>query len=171
MNKLTLALLVLCGCGPAVMMTEDDLPPIDESVCSRGRIEDDGIDSSTPMALPAGNYLISTTYLRLPLKKSALARFRALTSPIDDALRRNAGVVQVVTRLSTTCNTARTLTVWKDEASMYELVGSPEHSAAMAAVKEVSRGGSIVTHWVDDGTGATWTEAAKRLDADSGPFY
>jgi quinol monooxygenase YgiN len=172
MNSKTLkimpAVLLIVSCGGAA--DPDALPATDEAACVRGAIEADGRDSG-PLELPAGQYVISTTYLRLKNSRATLQQFSALNAPMEAALRRNPGRVKSVTRLSESCNTARTLTVWKDEAAMYEFVASPEHAAAMAAVTDVSRGGSIVTHWNDTEVGFNWQKAATSIAADTGPFY
>jgi heme-degrading monooxygenase HmoA len=165
-----LFLMSVIACGPAV--DPDALPPIDETACSKDRIEADGVDSG-PLTAPApGQYLMTTTYLRLPLSKKALARFRELAAPMNDELKTNQGLVRVTTRLSGSCNTARTLSVWKSEADMMKFVTGPSHAKAMGAVPEVSRGGSITTHWMDSEAGATWEKAAQSLAADNdGPIY
>lgn len=172
--KTTAALtsLFLAACGPMEMSTADDLPAVDEAACTKDALEADGVDSTRMEALPAGQYLVSTTYLRLPHKKSALKRFSELTAPMDGDLRANPGLVRVTTRLSSSCNTARTLSVWKSEAEMYRFVASPSHAKAMAAVSEVSRGNSVTTHWSSDAAGATWEKATQMLAADTdGPIY
>jgi heme-degrading monooxygenase HmoA len=173
MKTLTaLTSLFLAACGPMELMTADDLPAVDEATCTKDALEADGVDSARIEALPTGRYVVSTTYLRLPHKKSALKRFSELVAPMDADLRANPGVVRVTTRLSTACNTARTLTVWKSEADMYRFVASPSHAKAMGAVSEVSRGNSVTTHWDADETGATWEQATRMLAADSdGPVY
>jgi heme-degrading monooxygenase HmoA len=169
-NVSALFLMSVIACGPAV--DPDALPPIDETACSKDRIEADGVDSTPMTAIAPGQYLITTTYLRLPLSKKAMARFSELSAPIDADLRANAGLVRVTARLSTACNTARTLTVWKSEADMMKFVTSPSHAKAMAGTPEVSRGGSITTHWMDSEAGATWAKAAQSLGADNdGPIY
>lgn len=171
-NTALLSLFLLAACGPMEAMTADDLPAVDEATCTKASLEADGVDSAAMEALPAGQYIVSTTYLRLPHKKSALKRFRELVAPMDADLRANTGMVRVTTRLSSSCNTARTLTVWKSEAEMYRFVASPSHAKAMGAVTEVSRGNSVTTHWSADATGATWEKATQMLAADTdGPIY
>ncbi len=168
-NILSLFLMSVIACGPAV--DPDALPPIDETACSKDRIEADGVESA-PLTVPPGQYLITTTYLRLPLSKKAMARFSELAAPMEAELRTNKGLVRVTTRVSTSCNTARTMTVWKSEADMMTFVTGPAHAKAMAATPEVSRGGSITTHWMDSEAGATWEKAAQSLAADNdGPIY
>jgi hypothetical protein len=164
----SITLTLSCGAMPDA----DALPPIDESVCSKERLEADGRDSAELTALPAGQYVVSTTYLRLPLRRSALARFSELTAPMEEELRANPGLVRVTTRLAGSCNTARTLSVWKTEADMYRFVGSAAHARAMAAVAEVSRGGSVTTHWNATQAEATWQVATQKLAEDNdGPVY
>lgn len=154
------------ACGPDLQ----DLPPVDEAACTKENLEADGRDSSE-LGLPPGTYVISSTYLRLRHSRAALARFRELNAPMADTLAANPGVVKVVTRLSVACNTARTLSAYKDEAAMYDFVGSPAHAAAVAAVGEVSRGGSIVTHWTDTEAGYSWQTATAKLAVKAGPLY
>jgi quinol monooxygenase YgiN len=162
--------LVVSACG--AMPDADALPPIDESACSKDRLEADGRDSNDLTALPKGQYVVSTTYLRLPLRRSAVARFQELSAPMEDELRANPGLVRVTTRVAGSCNTARTLSVWKSEADMYRFVGSPAHARAMAAVAEVSRGGSVTTHWTATEAEATWATATQKLAEDTdGPVY
>lgn len=166
------AALTVLGSACGAMPDADALPPIDESVCSKDRLEADGRDSNDLTALPAGQYVVSTTYLRLPLRRSAVARFSELSVPMEDELRANTGLVRATTRVSGSCNTARTLSVWKSEADMYRFVGSPAHARAMAAVAEVSRGGSVTTHWNASEAEATWQVATRKLAEDTdGPVY
>lgn len=161
--------LSLTACG---VVDDDALPPVDEAACTKDQLEADGRDSSPLDALPPGRYVVSTTYLRLPHRKSALQRFSSLTQPMEDELRANPGLVRVTTRLASSCNTARTLSVWKTEADMYRFVASGSHAKAMAAVTEVSRGGSVTTHWSGTEAEATWEQATRRLAADTdGPIY
>lgn len=166
--------LILCfalaACGP--MEDPDALPAIDEAKCTRDSLEADGLDSDELKELPAGQYLITTTYLRLPHTKSALKRFSELAAPMTDDLKANQGLVRVTTRLSTSCNTARTLAVWKSELDMYRFVNGSAHAKAMGSVTQVSRGGSVTTHWMGSEADATWTKATQKLAADTdAPVY
>jgi hypothetical protein len=163
-------ILLAAACGAGV--DADALPPIDESACSKDRLEPDGRDSALLEALPEGQYVVATTYLRLQLSRRAVERFRQLSQAMESELRANPGLVRVVTRTAGSCNTARTLSVWKAEADMYRFVGSAAHARAMAAVSEVSRGGSVTTHWSASETEATWEVATRKLAEDNdGPIY
>ena len=163
--------LFLAACGPMEMMPSDAPPAVDESKCTKFALEADGRDTPRIEPLPAGQYVVSTTYLRLHHTKSTQALLTELTTPMESDLRAN-GVVRQTTRLSAACNTARTLTVWKSEADMYRFVASPSHAKAMGRVSELSRGNSITTHWSADERGATWEKATEMLSADdNGPIY
>jgi heme-degrading monooxygenase HmoA len=157
------------GCGP--MPTNDDLPAIDETQCSRERLEADGRDSQALEQLPPGEYVFATTYLRLPLRRSALARFNELNGPMGEALAGNPGSLRVVTRLSEKCNTARTLTVWRDEAAMMAFVTSTAHGQAMGSVREVSRGGSITAQWRGPASEFAWAKATENLAVSTKTVY
>jgi hypothetical protein len=122
-------------------------------------------------ALPAGSYAISSTYLRLPAGDAARERFLALAGPVIADIASREGAVASALALSASCNTARTLTVWRDQDAMYEFVGGAPHLAAMAAVGEVSRGGSIAMHWLGDESEANWDAAAEQLGAFEGRTY
>jgi heme-degrading monooxygenase HmoA len=181
MNRLLfpcLALLVLPACGedaPApTPLVEDPLAD-----CTRDAVEAD-LQSFSPMSGPGvradgtlapGRYVVSSTYLRMRPEPAAQARFQELMGPISQALQAQPGLVALQLAASERCGTARTLSVWQDEAAMYGFVTGDAHMAAVRAVGEVSRGGSIVTHWADDAQGVSWAKAAQQLGADTGPFY
>ncbi|WP_224242444.1 hypothetical protein [Hyalangium gracile] len=173
-----LATLSLLACDSTKPI--DPPPPVDELAdCTCGRLEEDLL-REVPLFGPAvradgtlapGQYIVSSTCLKMKTDAQAQARFRELVGPIGEALRSQPGLMAVAFASSERCQAERTLTVWKDEAAMYEFVTGDAHLAAMSAVSEVSRGGSIVTHWSDDERGASWEKAAQQLGADEGPFY
>ena len=143
--------------------------------CARGTLEADM--NASPLSGPGvqggelepGQYIVSSTYLQL--KPEQLARFQELLEPIESDLASRDGVVALSFGGSPTCGTARTLAVWRDEAAMFSFVTGEAHSAAVGAIDELSRGGSVVTHWAGDQTSATWENAAGQLAADDGPTY
>lgn len=180
--SISLLALILIACGgeeepPPVMMTPQPL-------CERGELEDDlsmigqpagpAVDPSTGLlkAPPAEGWVVSSTYLRLKSEPAAMARFGELMGPIQQALATQPGLLAIEFGSSMSCGTARTFSVWESEEAMFEFVAGPAHGAARAAVGEVSRGGSIVTHWTTARADqSTWDEAARRLAADEGPLY
>jgi hypothetical protein len=178
---------VLLSLSAAACGSFEDSPPPDgpseelpnEEPCARGTLESDfqvagplagaGVNSEGKLA--PGSYLVSSTYLKRVRTQEAQEQFQQLMGPIVEALQSNPGLVAVQFGMSSSCFTARTLTVWKDEEAMYRFVGSPAHSEAMSRVSEQSRGGSIAISWQDDERGATWEKAVQQLAADTGPFY
>jgi hypothetical protein len=145
--------------------------------CSRGTLEPDF--ESAPLAgpavvegaLPPGDYLISTTYLQLRQEPEAQRRFGQLMQPIMAELAARPGLLAISVGSSRACGVARTLSVWQDDIAMLGFVGSAAHGAAVASVQEVSRGGSLVTHWAGNETQASWPAAAEHAGRDEGPFY
>ena len=57
----------------------------------------------------------------------------------------------------------------RDAAAMMAFVTGPAHAAAIAGVPTISRGGSLVTHFADDGSGANWAHAATVIGTVNGP--
>lgn len=153
-------------------------------VCERGVLEADfqlfapfggpGVDPATGKLRPSvgAPYLISSTYIRLRPEPAAQQAFGELMGPIAGALQQQPGLAAVLLGTSMSCGTARTLTVWASEEEMYAFVGGGPHAAAMARVAEVSRGGSLATHWVATGTtAAEWPSVLAQLRAYDGPLY
>lgn len=153
-------------------------------VCDRGVLEADfqlfvpfggpGVDPATGKLRPSAGapYLISSTYIRLRPEPAAQQAFGELMGPIAGALQQQPGLAAVLLGTSMSCGTARTLTVWASEEEMYAFVGGAPHAAAMARVAEVSRGGSLATHWVATGTAAAeWPSVLPQLRAYDGPLY
>jgi heme-degrading monooxygenase HmoA len=186
---LSLALAILEACADDDSQTVDPARERDASAptnsnsepggnfagCVRGSLESD-LEAS-PLAGPGvregalepGDYVVSSTYLQIKLGKNA--RLQELSAPILDDLGSRAGLVALSLGNSRTCNVARTLTVWRDDAAMLEFVIGDAHSTAVQAVSELSRGGSVVTHWSGDEKTASWKSAAEHLAADDGPEY
>jgi len=190
-----LALLYFGGCssgdttgeatstGDAATSSTSTGGTTDPAACSRGTIEADfttfdklagpGVDAATGELSPfPSTAVVSSTYLALKGDPAAQKRFGELMGPLSKALQGQAGLLAVQLARSKSCDTARTLAVWKDEESPLGFVMSAPHAAAMASVGDVSRGESVVTSWeTSDVEEATWASAAKRLSAQDGPYY
>lgn len=116
--------------------------------------------------------VVSTTYLRLKLDDPSLQRFSELTAPVVAAFFAADGMLAASIANSRHCGLARTLAVWRDEAAMMKFVTSAEHMAAIADISEVSRGGSITTHWTaNKPEDASWPVAAEKLKNHRGRQY
>jgi hypothetical protein len=79
------------------------------------------------------------------------------------------GLAAVAVGTSVQCNTARTLALWVDQASMLDFVTGPEHALAMTRASQFSRGGSSTTHFTGDET-LSWGQAVTHLNANSSTF-
>jgi heme-degrading monooxygenase HmoA len=179
-----LFLVTLAGCSED-SDSEAPLGPDPGAVddgCLRGTLETDiaylprtgpRIDAAgTLMPPPAEGYVVSTTFLRLRPGDEAGRRFGELFAPIATQLQTQPGLEALQLATSASCGTARTLSVWASPDAMYDFVVSDAHYAAVRAVSEVSRGGSVVVHWTaQTPEQASWDEATKRLTAAKGPFY
>lgn len=176
------------GAGGSTATTGGDSFPAD---CRAGSVEEDlagaspnltptelawmgpGVDSATGALMPQeGTLIVSTTYLRLQPTDEARARFGELMNPILGDLFGNPELVAVQLALSERCGTARTLSVWRSVEGMFTFAASDSHATAASAVGDVSRGGSVVTHWEAAGVGGIgWDEAVAQAAAVEGPFY
>ncbi len=159
---------------PQPMENPDPLPHCKAEVLpadwtTQGPLGGPGVDMNGE--LMPGNYIASTTYLRLKVGAATQERFNQLLGPIVMDLMAQPDLVAMQTGSSVECSTARTLTIWKSEEGMYNFVRGAAHSAAVSAVSEVSRGGSITGHWMADEKKATWEEALVRLKDHQGPIY
>lgn len=116
--------------------------------------------------------LVATTYLQLRADANAQQKFGELSGPVAATLMTPDGPLAAMLSFSPGCGIARTISVWKDESSLMRFVSSDAHGKAVAAVSQVSRGGSITTHWVADGaTTLGWETAAARFENHQGPEY
>jgi hypothetical protein len=154
--------------APAVSDALSDAvtPP---SSCQRGTLEPDF--AAAPLAgvavdasgLRPGRYIISSTYLQLD--PDARPTFDQLIQPILADLETRDGLLALSLGQSESCVALRTLGVWRDDAAMIAFVTSPAHTAAMTRVTDISRGGSVVTHWLGDETSASWEAAVEEVRA------
>jgi heme-degrading monooxygenase HmoA len=177
-----LLLATLAGCSEESDTPEAPAPGAVDDGCPRGTLEADmaylpwtgpKIDAAgTLMPPPAEGYVVSSTFLRLRPGDEAGRRFSELFGPIATQLETQPGLEALQLATSPGCGTARTLSVWASPEAMYDFVVSDAHYAAVKAVSEVSRGGSVVVHWTAQTVEqASWDEATKRLTAAKGPFY
>lgn len=145
--------------------------------CERGILESDlftlPLDSADVSfgALKPGQYVVSSTYLRLIDSDAASAKFWEVMFPIIEDLGTRKGLAALSLGLSLECNTARTLSVWRDDIAMLEFVAGSAHVAAVAAGSQLNRGGSVVMHWTGNETQATWEVAAQKLAEYDGPIF
>lgn len=184
----TIFALSACSQAPSDPVPDPPAPPDladpQFAACSRDVIEPDwqpsplsgaSVDAQTgTLAAPkSGSYIVSTTYLALKPGAETGQRFGALMGPIMAQLKMQRGLAAITFSTSQKCSTARTLSVWEDEASMFDFVASPAHLSAISAVGEVSRGGSLVHHYVetDAARAVSWSTVVAQLKTVTGPLY
>lgn len=151
--------------------------------CARDALESDfvkagpmtgsAVDPATGelSSLPA-TFVVGTTYLTLKEDKDTKSAFFKALSPVQEQMKAAPGLLAVQLGMSNKCSTARTLSVWKDAASMFEFATSGAHADAANQIETLSRGDSVVLHW-DGATAAdaTWETALSKLGEDDGPTY
>lgn len=88
------------------------------------------------------------------------------TRVIEEELFVHEGLIGATFGLSESCGSARTLTLWRDEASLTEFVTSPIHSEAMQVALPSTRAWET-THWTESGASEPpgWDDARSALEA------
>ena len=183
------AVIGLTGCDAETALDAgpgtDAAPTSDAGMCTGGVVESDlngvgpeawvlagpGVDPATGELTPrTEGFVVSSTYLRI--RPTGQMRFGQLIEPVVGSMMTSPGLLAFALGSSEECGTARTMTVWEDEASMMAFVVGPAHAAAVSAIAEVSRGDSLVLHWnastPDD---ASPSEAVRRIAEYTGPRY
>lgn len=155
------------GCERGVF--EEDLVVIDTmGMPGPVRWYGPGVDQETGELLDDGvtTYHVSTTYLAMQTSEGAQSAFTSVIFDVNQALFSNPGMVAAQITNSQACNSARTFTVWTDEAAMMEFVTSDAHIAAITKIGEISRGGSAVTSWAGvPASDIVWESALAELAA------
>lgn len=151
----------------------------DDSRCVGGTLESDirysgdlrgpGVDSEGHLA--PGNYIVSTTYIKLKTDAQASKVFQEVMEGINQALPTTPGLVAFQLATSSECLSARTLSVWSNETDMGRFVLSPAHSNAIRQSGKMSRGGGGVTHWADTEAGVNFEKAARQVAAEIRPGF
>ena len=174
---------ILASCGGDDEPETQKEPIVNEDPCKKELIEPDQAFLQGPPVGPLVNaddkimgdtgLIIATTYLRL--KEGSDERFRELVGPVvqdlTERMQAGQGLLALTTSVSDTCGVARTMTVWRDEASMMSFVMAAPHLAAIQGTSDVSRGGSVTTTWKHEGGEVTWQRAATALKNHDGPIY
>ena len=188
MNPISLRSLspILLALSLTACASEDDTPdqetPADPfAACKREVIEPDqafmgppegpAVNPQTQQINPPAGAIVATTYLALKPGEQAGQRFGQLVGPVIQDLGARQGLLAITTSTSTSCGTARTVTVWESEAAMMAFVTGEAHLAAIQGTSDVSRGGSVTMTWPHAGGELTWQIAAARLKDHDGPIY
>jgi heme-degrading monooxygenase HmoA len=114
-------------------------------------------------------YIASTTLL--VLRPETVQDFIATVGTMVPVLEANPGIVGYSLAQSMKCGTARTLTVWRDEAAMMQFVMSDEHVAGMSKAGEYSSTGTVTSWKLPRAeVPVTWEAAMARVAAAT-PSY
>lgn len=154
------------GSLEADALEADVVNAVDRPLLASGtRWQGPGADATG--ALPPGNYVFGSTYIRERREEGAQARLGELSKGVIGAMLQSPGLVAFSFASSESCNASRTFTAWRDEAAMYEFVASGAHAAAMPSFGELSRGGGGFTHWAGTPAEASWGRAAEELGRET----
>lgn len=107
-------------------------------------------------------YIVATTVgWHTPENSEAL---ESHTTPVAMDIFNHAGLIAVNLALSPRCGSARTLSVWRDEASLMMFVLGKVHSAAISGGLKYTLGWET-THWTETAADAppSWELARQRL--------
>lgn len=107
----------------------------------------------------------SSTVLFINERPDSLARFQTLLIDIEATLMASDGILGVAFGGSVRCGSNRTMTVWRDQASMMRFVVSDAHLAAIEATPEIAGPGTKTVHWMADpaSDAMDWAEGLTRL--------
>jgi len=173
---------IFASCGGDDEPETQKEPIVNEDPCKKELIEPDQAFQGPPAGplvdadgkiMGDTGLIVATTYLRL--KEGSDQRFGELVDPViqdlTERMQTGQGLLALTTSVSDTCGVDRTMTVWKDEASMMSFVMAAPHLAAIQGTSDVSRGGSVTTTWQHEGGEITWQRAATALKNHDGPIY
>lgn len=113
-----------------------------------------------------GELLLSVTALQLREGDAQAAQaFNDLLGPITDALLVSEGLIGTSLGRSTACSSARTVSLWRDRASMMQFFANESHIKAVGEIGTVAQFYKSTTVAVDAGDVAVldWSMNAARL--------
>jgi heme-degrading monooxygenase HmoA len=125
---------------------------IDEEVLEIAPLAGPGWDGDAGLLDPVQeNYVASTTMIMVKPEQQGL--FLELVGGVQEQLASTDGFVAMSLATDPNCGWARTLTVWRDETSMYTFVATGAHAEAMNRTWEVAVTGKV----------ASWPIAASEM--------
>jgi hypothetical protein len=127
-----------------------------------------GWDATKGAPLPPvqASYVAATTIMLKSSDPNKNATFAKVVPPILGDMPKMPGLIGYQVSISQKCPYARTLTVWKDTASMMGFVMSPNHAAAMSQASQTGDGGAV-TEWDVNAADMppTWATARQQIAA------
>ena len=115
------------------------------------------------MALPETYVVATTAGWPIPTEEHT-GKFDEHMGPIVEELPTHEGLLGVTMGGSDVCGSARTLSLWRDEAALMGFVFGDAHTAAMGITYTSMRGWET-THWNETSAEApSWMDAKAKLD-------
>lgn len=170
----TLVLFAM-SCADEPTPNADDAPVDDESTATLAACNEADFEAAPfqgpyfdeagqlMMPLPE-SYVVATTAGWVKSGEQYTSKFDDHMGPVIEDVSQRDGMIGLTMGMSEQCGSARTLSVWRDEAALYEFVFGDAHGAAMGIVGDSMRGWET-THWTESSTDApTWQSAKAKLD-------
>ena len=151
---------------------EPEQAPIEPVACDEddlalGPFQGPGFDEQgAPVETFEGEYVVSTTFAIANDDEASQNGFNGFIGPIMEALLASEGLVGFSLDGSQKCRSGRTLTIWRDEASMMRFVLSPAHAEAMGAAPGLLEEARFARWTVaaEDMPALGWTQALEAID-------
>ncbi|APR80448.1 Hypothetical protein A7982_05795 [Minicystis rosea] len=124
-----------------------------------------GVDTNTGKLAEPGpdGYIVSTTWGIVRPDDASQEKSKELITSIMPTLVSSPGLVAFQMRTSQSCRSGRTLTVWRDVASMFDFVGSPAHGSAMSQVDVVNEAFKTTHYTAATADEISWANAVDHL--------
>ena len=155
------------GCGDDPETTQsikvETLAACDESDFASFAFVGPGIDSNGALVdTGQKSYVVGATAAYIQPDNES--KFFELTGAVFQSLSSSDGFIGFSAGTSDQCGLARTLTVWKDDASLMQFVVSDAHAAAMAAGTDVISQGATTSYVLPaDQIPPSWDDAVARV--------
>jgi len=163
---LTLFVFPVVNCGGGMSFkasdltdcAEDDLPAVPAFF---GEAVEKGKLSKKP---GKPYYVAATHFLMKNNSQEAVETFQTLMNKLDPAIRSADGLLGATLTFSMKCGYGRTMTIWKDEASMMKFATSEAHATAVTKTSTIASH-FRTTHWKEEDASwpPTWKQSKDKL--------
>ena len=128
-----------------------------------------GVAADTP---PDASVVVALTEARLALEPDAQGVFWSRSSGVLRALRDQPGLVGYSVRFEPWESRVRTMTVWRDEASLISFLSGRAHArAATEGMVALTESRFLRVHTTRAQAPLPWPEAATRLASEGREYY
>jgi len=150
-----------CGATPAATNLTDceetDLPAVPGFFGS-------AVETGKLTKKPGKAYMVVATHFLMSTKPNAEEIFQNLMNKVQPAIQKADGLLGASLTFSHKCKYGRTLTVWKDEASMMKFVTTGAHGEAVKKTGDIASHFRTV-HWQEQPADwpPTWKKSKEKL--------